>query len=82
MRDAERVLDVGLAGAADLVGVGLAGDVEGPLDERGVGPPVAGLVLGEERDELGVDLVAPPGARQDRSGGRVGPRGYSCPSPS
>ena len=36
-RHAERVGDVGLAGAADLVAVGVAGDVVGVLDQRGVG---------------------------------------------
>ena len=39
-RDPERVGDVGLARAADLLAVGVAGELEGVLDQRGVGAAV------------------------------------------
>ena len=41
-RDADRVGDVRLAGAADLLGVGPPGHPVGPLDEVGVGLAVPG----------------------------------------
>ena len=56
-RDPERVGDVGLARAPDLLGVGDAGEVEGVLDQRGVGAAVALAVGGDERRDLDVDGV-------------------------
>ncbi len=46
-RHAERVGDVRLPGAADLVGVGVPGDLEGLLDQCGVGP--CGAARGRRR---------------------------------
>ena len=68
-RDAERVGDVGLARAADLLPVGVAGDLVGVLDEGGVGRavplPVQGRAAGRPRR-----APSGGGARAARNGGR------------
>ena len=71
--DADRVGDVGLPRAADLLAVGVTGDVEGVLDHRGVAPAVPLEVGVDERGELGVDACG-AGARAARSAGRCGLR--------
>ena len=64
-RHPERMRDVRLPGSTHLVGVSDPGDLEGPLDPGGVGLPVPVAVGGDERRDLDVDVVPPPG--QDRA---------------
>ena len=59
-RHPDRVGDVGLPRAPDLLAVGVAGDVEGVLDHGGVAAAVPLEVGVDERGELGVDGVGPP----------------------
>ncbi len=66
-RDAQRVIDVGLAGPSHLLGVRLTRDLVGLLDERRVGPAVPLLELGEQRREGVVDVVTAPRAWETRS---------------
>ena len=67
--DPERVRDVGLARAPDLLGVGDAGQLEGLLDQPGVGAPVALPVGRDEGRDLDVDgVVAPPGQHRTAVG--------------
>ena len=69
---AERVGDVRLARAADLVGVGLAGDGVGVLDDLGVGPAVPLAVRVEQDLQVGVDRSG--AATAATAGGPTGPR--------
>src|SRR6185295_9715485 len=64
--DTQRVRHVRLTGAPDLVDVRLPGDVVRRLDEARVGAAVALLELREQRSNGVVDVVATPGAREDR----------------
>ena len=74
-RHPERVGDVGLPRAADLLAVGVAGDVEGVLDQVGVGPAVPLAVGVDERRELDVDGVWRRQGSTERRSVRTSTRG-------
>ena len=57
----QRVADVGVAGTAHLVLVGLLGHLVGPLDPADLALGVALQERGEQRGDLGAGVVAAPG---------------------
>ena len=63
-RDAERMRDVRVAGPSDLVPVGVARDLVGVLDQRGVGLRVARVEQLEQRAQRRIDAGSVP-PRQD-----------------
>ena len=82
-RDPERVGDVGLTRAADLLGVGVAGDVVGLLDQRGVAAAVA-LAVGGARAARPRRrrVLAPPGQHRTAVGADLDARFRACSSPA
>ncbi len=69
-RHADRVGDVRIARAAHLVAVGVAGDLVGVLDERGLALVVAGADRCEQRAQRAVDVRRP----RRSAGGRASHR--------